>query len=127
MITIPISIGELLDKISILQIKLLNISDPNKLSLVQKELDLLLNILQNDKLSNLLNESSFEKLKFYNTKLWEIEDNIRDKERRKEFDDEFIEIARSVYKMNDKRAEIKREINRECKSEIVEVKSYEAY
>ena len=127
MITCPISTGELLDKISILQIKLQNISDTIKLQFVQKELNLLLSILVQNQLSDLLNHDLFTKLKFYNTKLWDIEDNIREKERRKEFDHEFIKIARSVYHNNDKRAEIKRAINLECKSEIVEVKSYEAY
>ena len=125
-INTPISLGELIDKISILKIKQKNIQDKKKLILINEELSLLESTLEdsvNDKkislyLSNLLS---------VNEKLWKIEDDIRDCERKKKFDENFIELARSVYINNDKRSEIKLEINKKFGSKIVEVKSYEKY
>lgn len=124
-ICVPISIGELLDKISILQIKKQKIKDEEKLYHVQQELTVLsknLDDVNSDIIDNYLQE-----LFDVNTILWNIEDTIRLKEKNKEFDEEFIELARSVYINNDKRAKIKHQINKETKSDIVEVKSYRDY
>ena len=120
----PISIGELIDKITILEIKKIYLTDI-KLKNINKELKLLKNILQNKNLEisiNLINE-----LKKVNKNLWEIEDNIRIKESHQEFDKEFIQLARSVYKENDKRASIKKEINLKYHSDLVEEKLYKDY
>ena len=125
-INTPISLGELIDKISILKIKQKNIQDKKKLILINEELSLLELTLEdsvNDKkislyLSNLLS---------VNEKLWKIEDDIRDCERKKKFDENFIELARSVYINNDKRSEIKLDINNYFGSTLIEVKSYEKY
>ena len=120
----PISIGELIDKITILEIKQINMTGI-KLKNVDKELKLLRKILQDKNLEidiNLINN-----LKEVNNKLWEIEDNIRIKESNQNFDKEFIQLARSVYKENDKRASIKKEINQKYNSELVEEKSYNNY
>ena len=125
-VNIPISLGELIDKISILLIKEKNISDEKKLSKIHEELSLLkktLNHKVNDKnIKNYLN-----KLVEINTRLWKIEDDIRDCERNKKFDKIFMDLARSVYVTNDKRSEIKNEINKKFGSTIVEVKSYKKY
>ena len=126
LVNTPVSLGELVDKISILIVKQRNIVDQNKLTQVNKELELLQKILfnhvTNDKISNYLND-----LININSNLWKIEDDIRDCERKKLFDDKFIELARNVYFTNDKRANIKLEINKNFGSELVEVKSYEEY
>ena len=125
-VNIPISLGELIDKISILLIKEKNISDEKKLSKIREELSLLkktLNHIINDNnIKNYLN-----KLVEINTKLWKIEDDIRDCERSKKFDKIFIDLSRSVYITNDKRSQIKNEINKKFDSAIVEVKSYKQY
>ena len=120
----PISIGELIDKITILEIKQIHMTGI-KLKNVDKELKLLRKILQDKNLEidiNLINN-----LKEVNNNLWEIEDNIRMKESNQKFDKEFIQLARSVYKENDKRASIKKEINQKYHSELVEEKSYNNY
>ena len=120
----PVSLGELIDKITILEIKQIHMTGI-KLKNVDKELKLLRKILQYENLEidiNLINN-----LKEVNKNLWEIEDNIRIKERNQEFDKEFLELARSVYKENDKRAYIKKEINQKYNSELVEEKSYNNY
>ena len=120
-ISIPISLGELIDKITILEIKTLHMSDL-KLENVMKEMHLLKNILQEKNLGidvNLINN-----LKEINKNLWKIEDKIRQKELNQEFDQEFIQLARSVYKENDQRANIKKEINLKYNSELLEEKSY---
>mgnify|MGYP001425387920 CR=1 FL=1 len=126
LINVPISLGELVDKISILIVKQKNITDENKLNDVKKELkflqDTLVKYVTNDEISNYLSE-----LIKINSKLWVIEDDIRDCERKKEFDEKFIKLARSVYITNDKRASIKLDINKKFGSELVEVKSYEQY
>ena len=125
---VEISIGELLDKISILEIKLLNIKDEEKTKNVYKELAVL-----NPYFQDLLDEYGLKiknlyiKLSNINKSLWDIEDAIRDKERAEEFDEEFVELARSVYITNDKRAAVKKEINLITKSELVEEKSYSDY
>ena len=125
-INIPISLGELIDKISILLIKEKNISDEKKLSKIHEELSLLKKTL-----NNTINDNSIinylDKLVEINAKLWKIEDDIRDCERNKKFDKIFIDLARSVYITNDKRSEIKNEINKKFGSTIVEVKSYKKY
>ena len=125
-VKIPISLGELVDKISILLIKEKNISDEKKLSKIHEELSLLKKTL-----NNTINDNSIinylDKLVEINAKLWKIEDDIRDCERNRTFDQFFIDLARSVYITNDKRSEIKNEINKKFGSTIVEVKSYKKY
>ena len=122
----PISLGELIDKISILIIKEKNIQDSAKLVLIKNELKLL-----NDTVSKVLKVDNIkdylDKLIEINSQLWKIEDDIRECERKKNFDENFIKLARSVYITNDKRADIKLEINNEFGSKIVEVKSYNKY
>ena len=124
LINTPISLGELVDKISILMIKQRNINDQSKLIHVNKELNFLEKTLykqiNKDEIKNYLDE-----LTTINSKLWVIEDDIRDCERRKEFNQKFIDLARSVYFTNDKRSEVKSEINKKFGSDLVEVKSYE--
>jgi len=121
---IEVSIGEIVDKLSILHIKKENITDTQKLVNVEKEYNYLFTIVFN-RLK--ISQSDFMDLVNINTKLWIIEDDIRDKERSKEFDERFIELARSVYFTNDKRAEIKKEINSKYGSSFVEEKSYKEY
>ena len=120
----PISLGELIDKITILEIKQIHMTGI-KLKNVDKELKLLKNTLQDTNLE--IDIDLINNLKEVNKKLWEIEDNIRIKERNQEFDKKFIELARSVYNENDKRASIKKEINQKYNSELVEEKSYNNY
>ena len=125
-VNIPISLGELIDKISILLIKEKNISDEKKLSKIREELSLLKKTL-NHKINDNNIKNYLNKLVEINTKLWKIEDDIRDCERSKKFDKIFIDLARSVYITNDKRSEIKNEINKKFGSKIIEVKSYKQY
>ena len=126
LINTPISLGELVDKISILIIKQKNINDETKLDNVKKELDFLqktlMNYVQQEEINNYL-----ENLININTKLWNIEDDIRESERKKLFYQSFIDLARSVYFTNDERAKVKNDINKTFGSELVEVKSYEEY
>ena len=126
LINTPISLGELVDKISILIIKQKNITDETKLDHVKKELDFLqktlMNYVQQEDINNYL-----ENLININSKLWNIEDDIRECERKKLFDQSFIDLARSVYFTNDERAKLKNDINKTFGSELVEVKSYEEY
>ena len=120
----PISIGELIDKITILEIKQIHMTGI-KLKNINKEMKLLKKILQDKNLE--INIDLIKNLKKVNKKLWEIEDNIRIKESNQEFDEEFIKLARSVYIENDKRASIKKEINQKYNSDLVEEKSYKNY
>ena len=120
----PISIGELIDKITILEIKKIYMTGI-KLKNINKEMKLLKNILQDKNLE--INIALIKNLKKINKKLWEIEDNIRIKESKQVFDEEFIKLARSVYIENDKRAFIKKEINQKYNSDLVEEKSYKNY
>ena len=120
----PVSLGELIDKITILEIKQIHMTGI-KLKNVDKELKLLKNILQDTNLE--IDIDLINNLKEVNNNLWEIEDNIRIKESHKKFDKEFIQLARSVYKENDKRASLKKEINQMYNSELVEEKSYNNY
>ena len=125
-INTPVSLGELVDKISILHIKNQNIKDNEKLLLVKEELSLLQQTLSDHVNSDQI-KPFLDSLIDINSKLWVIEDDIRDCERDKNFDQKFIDLARSVYFTNDKRSEIKLEINKKFGSKIVEVKSYEKY
>ena len=123
-INAPISIGELVDKITILEIKKNKLQD-SKLENVLKELSYLRELIEKNKID--ITEDLFSQLKKINLSLWEIEDRIRIKEKNKEFDNTFIELARSVYFKNDKRAEIKKNINQLSNSEITEEKFYSEY
>ena len=125
-INIPVSLGELVDKISILQIKRKNIRDKEKEKLINKELSLLKKTLKNSLNDNLIKKYLDELIKI-NSKLWRIEDDLREHERKKIFDQKFIELARSVYLTNDKRSHVKLEINKKFGSQIIEVKSYKKY
>ena len=125
-IATPISLGELIDKISILKIKSKNITDIKKITLINNELSLLESTLKESVSDSKINQYLY-KLIDINSKLWKIEDDIRDCERSKKFDKKFIELARSVYITNDKRSEVKLEINNYFGSDLVEVKSYEKY
>ena len=126
LINTPISLGELVDKISILLIKQKNINDKSKILHVNKELDYLKSTLEKKiKTEEIYNY--LEQLVKINSELWKIEDDIRECERKKIFDQTFIELARSVYFTNDKRANVKSDINIKFGSELVEVKSYEKY
>ena len=126
-INTPVSPGEVLDKITILEIKAINIKDVEKQNNVKHELNILLktwdsHVEKSDELVDLK-----QQLKNVNQDLWNIEDDIRIKESKREFDDEFIQIARSVYVENDKRAAVKKAVNLLLGSELVEEKSYEGY
>ena len=122
---IEVSVGEIVDKLSILNIKKDNINEEVKLNNINKEF-LYLHEIVFSKL-NINYDEYYVRLLDINKSLWVIEDKLRDKERNKEFDDEFIQLARSVYFTNDKRAEIKREINEIYNSTFVEEKSYKPY
>ena len=126
LINTPISLGELIDKISILKIKEKNIKDKKKHILIREELELLNKTLDKH-IERTKIQDYLDNLIEINSKLWIIEDDIRDCEKNKQFDQKFIELARSVYFTNDKRSEIKLKINQEFRSKIVEVKSYEKY
>ena len=129
LVTVPVSLGELVDKITILEIKAGAMSDAAKLANVEHELQILSELLD-----GLLSPTDVEKmasprasLREVNQKLWDIEDDIRDCERDKQFDQHFIELAREVYQTNDRRAQLKKEINVFFGSELVEEKSYASY
>ena len=123
---IEVSHGEIVDKLTILQIKKENITDPSKLDNIVKEYDYLLSVVENDLGISTLSPEYLELLSV-NKELWVIEDDIRDKERIKEFDDDFIKLARAVYYTNDVRAKVKKEINLKYSSGFVEEKSYQSY
>ena len=124
---IPISWGELFDKITILQIKSENLISKTAIENVERELKQLRSILIKNFPVSADTERLETELKQINKKLWDIEDRIRDKERSTSFDDEFIHLARSVYIVNDERSRIKRRINETFESELVEEKSYSDY
>ena len=126
LINTPISLGELVDKISILMIKKKNISDSIKLQHINKELEFLQKTLKKYISEDKINEFLLALVNI-NSKLWDIEDDIRECERKKLFDQTFIDLARSVYFTNDERAKVKNDINKTFGSELVEVKSYEEY
>ena len=125
-INTPISLGELIDKISILLIKERKITDVKKIDLIHEELTLLKKTLNKVTKDSAIDDY-LNQLTDINSALWKIEDELRDCEKNKEFDKKFIDLARSVYITNDKRAEIKLEINNKFGSKIVEVKSYKKY
>ena len=120
---VPASIGELYDKYTILQIKQERIKDEGKLVFINKELEYLKK--QTDTFN--LDASLVRELKTVNEILWNVEDNIRDKERRKEFDAEFISLARNVYIKNSERSQLKNKINSNLNSELIDIKSYSEY
>tara|TARA_B000000557_G_C20748381_1_gene431767 strand:- start:749 stop:1129 length:381 start_codon:yes stop_codon:yes gene_type:complete len=123
---VEISIGELFDKLTILEIKIDKINDPAKLENVTKEWNAL-NEKSMDILSIFADSVLFKKidqLKNVNEELWWVEDSIRENEKKQIFDKEFVELARAVYKLNDERSEIKKQINLLTKSNIIEEKSY---
>jgi hypothetical protein len=126
MVTIKCSVGELIDKLSILAVKSTEVKDENKLIHINHELEILLSLseefLKEEQISNLYNE-----LVDTNRKLWRIEDDIRDCERNEDFGETFIKLARSVYFTNDYRFKLKNEINDLTNSEIKEQKDYKKY
>lgn len=126
-IEVEVSVGELLDKISILEIKLERIQDEDKLKNIEKELRCLMQVREENLTLNTECEDILFQLKRTNERLWEIEDLIRECEREKNFTQTFIDLARSVYKQNDQRALLKRLLNEKLGSELVEEKSYAEY
>lgn len=126
-IKVPISPGELVDKLTILEIKAANISDAAKLANVKVELQLLQETWRGSAHGSVDIDAEWQQLRDINKKLWDIEDQIRDKERERRFDQEFIELARAVYVTNDERAAVKKQINTKLGSKIVEEKSYAKY
>ncbi len=122
---VEVSVGEVVDKVSILSIKLKKIQNPGKLKNIQKEYDMLAVPMQAAGIS--VTSGEFQRLEAINLKLWDIEDRIRLKEAAQAFDAEFIELARSVYFINDDRAAVKKEINLKYGSDIIEEKEYVEY
>lgn len=126
MINVPVSVGELIDKLSILQVKKTKVTNTEKLEYIKKEFELLYN-LSAEFLNNNLIENLYHELVSTNFNLWEIEDRLRILEKDGRFEGEFIDMARKVYFTNDKRFELKNEINSLTSSEIREVKEYVDY
>ncbi len=127
-INIPISYGEAIDKLTILDIKKTKITNQDKLKKITNEFNLLVEALSELKKDNIEEFNNFySKLKEVNMNLWEIEDQIRICEKNKKFDNEFLELARSVYKLNDKRFDLKNKINLLFNSALAEQKHYEEY
>ena len=127
MIRVPIAVGELIDKITILQIKADRISDAAKLEHVHRELEALCAVREGEVSQTPALTQTTAALRKINEALWEIEDAIRDEERRCDFGPRFVELARSVYRVNDERARLKREINQQTGSALQEEKSYASY
>lgn len=126
-ILVPISPGELLDKITILQIKTERMDDPEKVANVKIELEALTAVWNDSVEQDARVTELHDELKRINETLWDIEDDIRDEERNKRFGDRFIELARSVYVTNDQRADAKKKLNTHLGSTLVEEKSYQDY
>jgi transcriptional regulator of nitric oxide reductase len=126
-IMVPVSPGEVLDKITILEIKSERMTDPEKVANVRVELALLQETWQEAISDDEVIRDLHAQLKEINEALWEIEDDIRDKERAREFDDRFIELARAVYFTNDRRSKVKKDLNLNLGSQIIEEKSYQDY
>ena len=126
-IIVEVSIGELLDKISILEIKQVKIKDPEKLKFINNELSILKNQLENNVKSDEKLDSLYQSLKEINAKLWVIEDDKRQCEKDKDFGEKFIKLSRDVHFLNDDRAKIKLEINNLTGSTIKEIKEYTTY
>ena len=126
-IYMQISIGEFLDKLTILRIKSQRIGDSLKLHNIHHELSVLERTWNEYRKPGLILEKDIQQLQSINEKLWDIEDQIREKEAQQQFDNEFIELARSVYRTNDERARIKKQINLKSGSQLLEEKSYSDY
>ena len=126
-ILVPVSFGELLDKIAILQIKSERMQDPEKVANVRKELAALEATWSAHPAANVDIRDALARLKAVNERLWVIEDDIRVLEKQRRFDDSFVQLARSVYIENDERARVKKEINLALGSAYVEEKSYQDY
>ena len=126
-ISVPVSPGEVLDKITILEIKSGRICDPGKVANVRLELKLLQDTWNAAIEEDNVIRGLHSELREINEALWEIEDDIRDKERAGEFDARFIELARAVYVTNDRRSEVKKKLNLHLGSQIIEEKSYQGY
>ena len=126
-ILVEVSVGELLDKISILEIKQEKIKDPEKLKFINTEHSILKDQLNNNVKSDEKIEKLFQTLKDINAKLWVIEDNKRQCEKEKDFSEKFIKLSRDVHFLNDDRAKIKLEINNLTGSKIKEIKEYTSY
>ena len=126
-ISIQASVGEVVDKVSILNIKVEKLTNPDALENVSLELGFLKRALKDSGMEEALSHSLFQQLAAVNAKLWLVEDELREFESTKTFDAEFIELARSVYQLNDRRATIKREINLTFGSKLMEEKSYKEY
>ena len=126
MVSVPVSIGEMIDKLSILQVKKTKISDETKLEFVNKEFEILYN-LSSVYLDNVEIESLYHRLVEINSSLWDVEDKLRIIEKEKRFEGEFISLARKLYFTNDDRFRLRNEINLITSSEIKEVKDYVKY
>ena len=126
-IIVDVSVGELLDKISILEIKQDKIKDPKKLNFINNEHSILKNQLEKNVKSDEKLEKLFQDLKDINAKLWVIEDDKRDCEKNKDFGEKFIKLSRDVHFLNDDRAKIKLEMNNHTGSIIKEIKEYTSY
>lgn len=126
-VMVPVSWGEVIDKITILEIKSRRLTDETKLANVRRELDLLRTVRDREFRGNARLSELAAALEHINERLWIIEDDIRDCERRKDFGSHFVELARSVYVSNDERSALKRKINELAGSELTEEKSYAAY
>ena len=126
-IIVEVSVGELLDKISILEIKQEKIKDSEKLKFILDEHSILKDQLENNVKSDEKLENLFHSLKMINAKLWVIEDDKRQCEKNKDFGEKFIKLARDVHFLNDERAKIKLEINNHTGSKIKEIKEYTSY
>jgi hypothetical protein len=126
-IIVEVSVGELLDKISILEIKQDKIKDPEKLNFINNEHSILKNQFENNVKSDEKLKKLFQDLKDINAKLWVIEDDKRDCEKNKDFGEKFIKLSRDVHFFNDDRAKIKLEINNHTGSTIKEIKEYTSY
>lgn len=126
-VMVPVSWGEVIDKITILEIKSKRLNDGAKLANVRKELDMLVAVREREFPRHRELASLSGMLEEVNAKLWDIEDDIRDCERQRDFGERFVELARAVYYTNDERAQLKRRVNDLLGSELVEEKSYAAY
>ncbi len=127
LIEIPVAAGELIDKISILEIKAEKLTDQKKLENVRTELDMLRARCQDAIVPTDILTGLMQQIKTVNMRIWDLEDGIRDHERRREFDAKFVELARAIYQANDERAKLKRDLNVRFGSLIIEEKSYTSY
>ena len=122
---IPVPIGELVDKVSILSIKVKRIKNSEKLIHIQKELDLLQKAMEGIEID--ADSKEVKALMRVNLKLWDLENAIRLKEKKAQFDDEFIRLARAIYRLNDERTMLKRETSLKYQSDLIEEKEYECF